>query len=679
MVAALVYAVWVDVAPRLLRSPATTREGHWGIMDVRWLGDVLPRRLDTPQARVIAPGRAPNEALSEIRRELERGNLSETARRLRELAPSQPGQVGVEKFLVAMWNNLGVQQKKVRGPDIAVEAFRRAVALDPANPVANLNLAHAYWELHAPALTPEFLDWVIRLNPGEPFPRIVMAERLIGAGDQAAAARYLAAATERAVLDPTLRASAERLAVKIRRSGLSVVSSRSSVDRNETATSRAPVVETDKTGAPANDKIESPVEPSLETGQDHFVVKFVGTEDRDTWERVRAVLEYAYREIGGKLGPYPSAPISVVLHPDEPFLDLTGTPAWADMDKFEGTIIHPQTWPDDLDYSGKRVIVIGSGATAATLIPAIAGKCAHVTMLQRTPTYFRTGRNSIPLAEELRKLEISEEWIHEIVRKKILYEQDIFTQRSFSEPEVVKKELLSGPQHYLGEDSGDVIAKHFTPSYRPWRQRIAFIPDGDLFQAVRDGKASVVTDEIDRFVPKGILLKSGEILEADIIVTATGFNMSVMGDIAFTVDGTPLDFHETVTYRGMMFTGVPNLVWVFGYLRASWTLRADIVADFVCRLLIHMRKRGAASVTPALRPQDRDMPLGPWIDPENFNPGYVMRSVHLLPRCGTKPEWQHTQDYWADKDAIPNIDFDDAAFRYQSASVNMPTMAEQRG
>lgn len=331
MVSALVYAVWVDVAPRLLRSPATTREGHWGIMDVRWLGDILPRRLDTPQARVIAPGRAPNEALSEIRRELERGNLSETARRLRELAPSQPGQVGVEKFLVAMWNNLGVQQKKVRGPDIAVEAFRRAVALDPANPVANLNLAHAYWELHAPALTREFLDRVIRLNPGEPFPRIVMAERLIGAGDQEAAARYLAAATERAVLDPTLRASAERLAVKIRRSGLSVVSSRSSVDLNETATSRAPVVETDKTGAPANDKIESPVEPSLETGQDHFVVKFVGTEDRETWERVRAVLEYAYREIGGKLGPYPSAPISVVLHPDEPFLDLTGTPAWADM------------------------------------------------------------------------------------------------------------------------------------------------------------------------------------------------------------------------------------------------------------------------------------------------------------------------------------------------------------
>ena len=331
MVSALIYAVWVDPAPRHPRAPAVTRERPWGIMDVRWLGDVLPTRLDASQARVLDPGPAPNEALAEIRRELERGNLSETAWRLRASAPSHPGQVGVEKFLVAMWNNLGVQEKKVRRPDIAVEAFRRAVALDPVNPVANLNLAHAYWELHAPALTREFLDRVIRLNPGEPFPRIVMAERMIGAGDQVAAARHLAAATERAARDPALRASAEKPAVKIRRSGLSDVPSRDSVALDETAPSRAPVVETGKTGAPATDTIESPVKPAIETGPDHFVVKYVGTEDRETWERVRAVLEYAYREIGGKWGSYPSAPMSVVLHPDEPFLDLTGTPAWADM------------------------------------------------------------------------------------------------------------------------------------------------------------------------------------------------------------------------------------------------------------------------------------------------------------------------------------------------------------
>ena len=340
------------------------------------------------------------------------------------------------------------------------------------------------------------------------------------------------------------------------------------------------------------------------------------------------------------------------------------TPEWKDMDKFEGKIVHPQTWPKDLDYSNMRVVVIGSGATAATVIPAMAGKCKHVTMLQRSPTFFRVGRNAIPLAEELRRLEISEEWIHEIVRKKILYEQDIFTQRSFNEPEKVKEELLAGPKHYLGEGADDVIAKHFTPKYRPWRQRIAFVPDGDLFQAVRDGHASVVTGEIDRFVPKGILLKSGETLEADLIVTATGFNMNVMGDIAFVVDGKPVDFSKTVTYRGMMFTGVPNMAWVFGYFRASWTLRTDLVADFVCRLLNHMKAKGKKKVRVELRPQDSNMPLLPFIDGENFNPNYLLRAMDQLPKRGDKPEWAHTQDYWNEKNAIPAIDLDEAAFHY---------------
>ena len=252
--------------------------------------------------------------------------------------------------------------------------------------------------------------------------------------------------------------------------------------------------------------------------------------------------------------------------------------------------MHPQTWPEDLDYKGKTVVVIGSGATAATLIPAIAGDVAHVTMLQRSPTYFRTGRNAIALAEELRRLGIQEEWIHEIVRRKILYEQDVFTRRSFSEPEKVKQELLGAVQAELGPDYD--IATHFTPRYRPWRQRIAFVPDADLFKAIAAGKASVVTDEIERFTATGLLLKSGKTLDADIIVTATGFHLNMMGDIAFTIDGAKLAFSDTVTYRGMMFTGVPNLVWVFGYFRASWTLRADLVGDFVCRLLKHMDAKG---------------------------------------------------------------------------------------
>jgi cation diffusion facilitator CzcD-associated flavoprotein CzcO len=222
---------------------------------------------------------------------------------------------------------------------------------------------------------------------------------------------------------------------------------------------------------------------------------------------------------------------------------------------------------------------------------------------------------------------------------------------------------------FVGDEE---VEKNFTPRYRPWRQRIAFVPDGDLFQAIRAGNASVVTDEIDRFTPAGLLLASGQTLEADIIVTATGFNLSPLGDIAFEIDGKPLDFGETVTYRGMMFTGVPNFVWVFGYFRASWTLRADLVADFVCRLLNHMDQKGVKRVVPALRPQDEDMPRLTWIDPENFNPGYLMRGMHLLPRRGDKPEWQHSQDYWAEKDAIPTIDLDDPAFVYGGAPAKAP-------
>jgi cation diffusion facilitator CzcD-associated flavoprotein CzcO len=338
------------------------------------------------------------------------------------------------------------------------------------------------------------------------------------------------------------------------------------------------------------------------------------------------------------------------------------TPEWSGMKDFKGRIIHPQNWPEDLDYAGKTIVVIGSGATAATLIPSIAGDCGHVTMLQRSATFFRTGRNSIPIADELRELDIDETWIHEIVRRKILREQFVFTGRSFTEPEAVKQELLAGVRAHLGPDYD--VATHFTPCYRPWRQRIAFVPDGDFLEAIRAGQASVVTDEIESFIETGILLKSGRVLEADIIITATGFNLNVLGDIDFNIDGKPLVFSDTINYRGMMFTGVPNMAWVFGYFRASWTLRADLVADFVCRLLNHMKKKGVRQVTPTLRPEDEDMPLLPWIDPENFNPGYLMRGMHLLPKRGDKPEWQHTQNYWAEKDQFPAADLEDGSFAY---------------
>ena len=338
------------------------------------------------------------------------------------------------------------------------------------------------------------------------------------------------------------------------------------------------------------------------------------------------------------------------------------TPEWQGMDAYQGDIVHPQTWPEDLEYASKNVVVIGSGATTATLVPAIAADCEHVTILQRSPTYFIPGRNKIELAETLRELDVDEEWIHEIVRRKILHDQAKFTRRSFEEPEKVKQELLDGVRSILGPKYD--MESHFTPSYRPWRQRIAFVPDGDLFHGIAAGKASVVTDDIDRFTEHGILLKSGEELQADIIVTATGFNMSVLGDIDFAIDGKPLDFSETVNYRGMMFTGVPNLLWVFGYFRASWTLRADLLSDFVCRLLAHMEESGSKRVSVTLRPEDEDMELLPWIDPENFNPGYLMRAMSLLPKRGDKPEWQHTQDYWREKDDIPAINLNAPEFLY---------------
>ncbi|MGY6499450.1 MAG: flavin-containing monooxygenase [Acidimicrobiales bacterium] len=343
--------------------------------------------------------------------------------------------------------------------------------------------------------------------------------------------------------------------------------------------------------------------------------------------------------------------------------DVGYTPQWPGVDRFTGQIVHPQTWPDDLDYSGKKVVVIGSGATAATLIPAMAPDCAHITMLQRSPTFFVARPNGNEVADMLRELDIDPVWIHEIVRRKIVHDQEAITKMSFDDPDSLRMFLIEAARAELPE--GFDVDRHFSPAYRPWQQRLAVVPDGDLFREIRNGKASVVTDQIATFTEPGIELVSGETLEADIVVTATGFDLSVLGEIEFSIDDEPMAFADSITYRGMMFSGIPNLVWVFGYFRASWTLRVDIIADFVCRLLDHMDAKGARVVTPQLRDEDIGMDLRPWVDPENFNPGYLARSLHLMPKQGDHEPWLHDQDYVTERAQLPLADLDDGTLHYR--------------
>ncbi|WP_286261591.1 flavin-containing monooxygenase [Thalassotalea atypica] len=338
-------------------------------------------------------------------------------------------------------------------------------------------------------------------------------------------------------------------------------------------------------------------------------------------------------------------------------------PKWQGTEKYQGKLVHPQNWPEDLDYRDKKVVIIGSGATAATLAPKIAAESEHVTVLQRSPTYFFPKKNENPLTDQLRALNIDDAWIHEITRQQILQEQAGFIEMAQKYPAEVKKALIDGVKEHLDDDFD--VDKHFTPNYNPWRQRIAVVPDGDIFAGIRSGKASIVTDEIECFNETGIRLKSGEQLDADIIISATGFNLSVLGGIEFSVDNEIVDFSQTVGYRGLMFTGVPNMAWVMGYFRASWTLRVDLIGDFICRLLKHMDDKQVKQVTMTLRDEDKDMELLPWIDTDEFNPGYMMRSMHLLPKRGNKAEWQHTQDYWSEKELLPKVNLDDDLFIYK--------------
>ncbi len=326
------------------------------------------------------------------------------------------------------------------------------------------------------------------------------------------------------------------------------------------------------------------------------------------------------------------------------------TPHFAGRENFLGQIIHPQKWPKNLDYKNKKVVVIGSGATAVTIIPTMAEKAAHVTMLQRSPTYFLSAPDEDPVGNFLRKI-ISSKLTYKLVRWKNIRFQWWFFQKCRKFPKKVKEFLITQVREALGPNYD--IETHFTPKYNPWEQRLCLVPNGDLFNAINAGKASVITDHIDRFTKKGIKLKSGGEVEADLIVTATGLNLEVCNGIKLEVDNNEVDISKTMTYKGMMFSDVPNLVATFGYTNASWTLRADLTSEYVCRLLNFMDKKGYANCCP--RTAEHVEPDGDWLD---FTSGYVKRSMHKFPKQGSRDPWRNTQNFPKDVLAIRwgNID-----------------------
>ena len=337
------------------------------------------------------------------------------------------------------------------------------------------------------------------------------------------------------------------------------------------------------------------------------------------------------------------------------------TPEFPDIDRFKGMVIHPQAWPENLDYADKRVVVIGSGATAVTLIPAMAVTAAHVTMLQRSPTYIVSAPNQDKIANWLRS-KFSPKVAYTLSRwKNIAFGMYIY-QMCRRRPDFVKKGLLKKVAEHLGADFD--IATHFTPSYNPWEQRMCLVPDADMFQAIKSGRASVVTDRIDTFTETGIRLKSGRELEADIIVTATGLVMQAFGGISLSVDGRAVDLSQTLAYRGIMLSGVPNLASVFGYINASWTLKADLISAWVCRLLNHMDRRGARQVTPDPGEQQATAPFV-----EHFSSGYMQRALEKWPKQGSKKPWRVYQNYMHDAFEMKWADLDDGALKYSNPPV----------
>jgi monooxygenase len=329
------------------------------------------------------------------------------------------------------------------------------------------------------------------------------------------------------------------------------------------------------------------------------------------------------------------------------------TPEFAGIDRFGGALVHPQHWPEGLDYRGKRVVVIGSGATAVTLVPAMATDAAHVTMLQRSPTYVVSRPAEDSIANWLRR-RLPLRTAYAITRWKNVLLQLFFFHLARSRPEKTKQALIERVQQTLGPDYD--VRTHFTPRYNPWDQRLCLVPDDDLFDSIRSGSASVVTGNIETFTEKGIRLVDGSEIEADIVVTATGLVLELLGGMTVAVDGKDVEFDKTLTYKGMMYSDVPNMATAFGYTNASWTLKCDLTCEYVCRLLNHMDRHGYAQATP--RASDPSMPTQPWLD---FTSGYVQRAVDKFPKQGTRSPWKLYQNYARDLALIRFGALDDGA------------------
>jgi len=342
-------------------------------------------------------------------------------------------------------------------------------------------------------------------------------------------------------------------------------------------------------------------------------------------------------------------------------------PTFPGQDAFRGRIVHPQRWPADLDYRGKRVVVIGSGATAVTLIPAMAEDAAHVVMLQRTPSYVLPVPTEDRIANLLKR-HLSPELAYRITRRKNIARQRAIYEICQRYPRAARRMIRFVVKKSLPD--GYPVDVHFNPPYDPWDQRLCAVADGDLFRAIRKGKAEVVTDHVETFTERGIRLKSGQEIEADVIVTATGLVLRPLGGLALTVDGAPVRYPDTIAYKGMMLDGVPNYAFAIGYTNSSWTLKVDLVCEHLCRLLAHMDARGFATCRPE-RP--RDMPTRPLLD---FDAGYVKRAASELPRQGTRPPWRTTMSYWDDVAALQESPVENEALRFAPAPA--PARVEAR-